>query len=148
METKLTKFREWIRITPKPRLFVSVYLGVVTLGILLGIVGIFIPALSACLTIFGNNVCSPVGEFIAIFVSFPGYFLSAILLAPFSKVPDVISLTLVGIISLFFYYGLGKVLSSKNKTNVSLHNVIFWIAIGGFTLLLLVFFYLMLAVKK
>ncbi len=144
----ITKVRQFVHETPKPRLFVSMYLAVVTFGILLGILSIFLPFLNTCLPIFGNKVCSPIGEFVSIFVSFPGYFLSAILLSPFKQVPDVISLALVGLISLAFYYGLGKVLSAKGKTKVSLRNVILWIALGGFVLLLLLFFYLMLAVKK
>jgi hypothetical protein len=148
----MKKFADWLRefwnTTPKPRLFVSIYLAVVTFGVLLGILSIFIPFLNTCLSLFGNRVCSPVGDFIAIFASFPGYFLSAIVLSPFKSVPDVISLTLVGIISLLFYYGAGKLVASKNKRDLSLRNVIFWVAVGGFLILLLLFFYLMLAVKN
>jgi hypothetical protein len=135
------------RLTSKPRIFLTVYCGLVLVGLALSLLDIFFPILTVCLPLFGHSACTSIGAYLLILSNLPGYIVSALVLPTANTIPELYSILFVGGISIGFYYFLGKLFENKKEKPIPLKKWIIFITIGSTLLLLLLFAYLLVRVK-
>lgn len=70
-----------------------------------------------CSNIFGEEFCTPLGVFISLIVSFPGYFIAGNILSFFPTLAWFISLIIVFVTSIASYYLLGRFFDKLRKTD-------------------------------
>jgi hypothetical protein len=150
MKNRIAKISQYVRRTSKTYLFIYAYLFLVAVGFVLALLSYFFPILLTCLTLFhGDKVCSPVGFYIAALPSFPGYLgLSLLMVIPILQtLSPSLSLAIVGIVSLAFYYGVGKCIDKKIYKKLPVMSVSVWISLISFFTLLFILGYLVLILK-
>jgi hypothetical protein len=122
----------------KRRVIPFLYLVLILLGVVLSIIGSLSGTLEVCLKMFGNEICAPLGVYIILIASIPGYLIVGNLLPFLSEIQWFYSMILVVIISFIFYflsgYSIDKFRRAKNfrkKTEI--------FVIASFIILLLIF---------
>src|SRR3972149_7165481 len=96
----------------------------------------FIPKLTYCSSLFGETFCTPLGFFVAMLGSIPGYLIVGNVLKFLPAIHPIWSILLVIVVSYVFYYFLGLVLeiffdrsrSSQEKMKLIIVIVFFLLA--------------------
>lgn len=88
-------------------LFPLCYVFFLLIGAVLFLLFQVFPSLIYCSNIFGVKFCTPIGAFLALVVSLPGYFIAGNVLGITPKTPLSFSIPVVIGLSAFFYYILG-----------------------------------------
>jgi hypothetical protein len=120
MNKKVKKIINKFKGKPPRLILPMLYISIVFLGFIVALINLFTDILTICPTFFGSSVCAPLGVYIGLIVSIPGYIIATNLL-PF--VGDLIwffSLVIVIIISLLFYTFLGwmiEIFKSDKRTD-------------------------------
>lgn len=113
---KIAKFfRKGLRkILPK------FYIITVIIGLILAGFYPFIPKLTYCSSLFGETFCTPLGFFVAMAGSIPGYLIVGNILKFLPAIHPIWSIILVIAVSYLFYYFLGLTLEIfTDKSNPS-----------------------------
>src|SRR3989344_1625975 len=104
---KLLRIRHRLLIR-RFRVFLPSFYGIVLLigGLLTGLF-VYIPSLYRCGVLMGLEFCTPIGTYIVMISSFPGYFIGGNLLKFFPDANLVISALVVVAVSFLFYWIVG-----------------------------------------
>jgi len=114
------------------RLMLFVYVSVLVIGIILTIAYVFFHDLTVCSSLFGESFCTPLGIFIALTASLPGYIIVGNILKFFPELPWVVSLVIVTVVSGAFYFFLGTFidrLKTKKITVAEANKIIIVVAL-------------------
>ena len=97
----------------KPRVVLSLtYLLVLIFGLILSGFYPFVPGLTVCSNLFGEQFCTPTGFFIIMAASLPGYLIAGNILKLLPTVNTLLSSLLVFLVSFYFYRLLGAFIES------------------------------------
>jgi hypothetical protein len=99
------------------------YILLLFIGAILTFVYAFIPSFVACSSIFGSYFCTPMGIFIALIVSLPGYIISGNALIFMGDLPWGISFLVVIATSVLFYYFLGLAIDGLRGKPMNAENL-------------------------
>ena len=117
----------------------TIYLLILIFGLLISVLYIFIPSFQICPVIFAQKVCAPVGIYIALFASLPGYILVGNILNFLVGVPWGISLIIVVLITTGFYFLIGLFIDNYKKSNRERKTkLLVWATFGIFLFLFLI----------
>lgn len=95
-----------------------IYVFILFFGIILTIAYAYIHSLVVCSSIFGTEFCTPTGIFIALTASLPGYIIAGNVLLFTKSLHWVLSLAIVIITSLVFYYFFGLLIDKIRLKNI------------------------------
>lgn len=145
----ITRIRSHVHLIPKRKVLPVSYLILVAIGFSLSLVSVFVPFLNMCSSPFGSKICAPFGMYIIVAASFPGYLAIGLLQAYIRVVtiPETLSLILVGVLSVAFYYGVGRFLDRRGTRQVFFQNKIVAIVSISFVTLIALLLYLLLALS-
>lgn len=125
-----------------PKLVPLLYIYLLVLGLVLTLAYAFVPKLVTCSGIFGQSFCTPTGIFLILFVSLPGYILAGNLLTFIGKLPWLLSLISVFVVSGTFYYLLGLFIEKIKAKKIRQESFIKMIVLSAFVILALLLFLL------
>lgn len=99
----------------------SLYTKLVILGFTLtGLKYTLLPKLEICSSIFGDNECDPLGNFIVTYASFPGYLFSSFLLFLKPKASAFYLISGIFLISLLFYFLIGVLIDKLKQKKIKI----------------------------
>jgi uncharacterized membrane protein len=124
-------FKQDLRI-----LFPFFYIFVVIFGFVLTFLYTIFPSLVYCGALMGTGFCTPLGTFISLTVSFPGYLIAGAILRVSPDMNTTISLFLVFATSLSVYFLIGYTIDRLRKKPLSIVRVSKYVVIGIFAVLL------------
>jgi len=120
------------------RVFIpSIYAFLVLIGVLAYIINLFAPKIEVCPTFFGAKVCAPIGVYIVLVSSMPGYFLVGKLIGIASSVAWYVSLVFVLLASFLIYYLIGVFIDGYKAKKTSTERII-WTVAWSFSALLII----------
>lgn len=135
----LVRLKKNIRSGSLKILLPALYIIVLLMSLLISILYIFIPSLQICPVIFAQKVCAPVGIYIALFASLPGYILVGNILNFLVGVSWGISLAIVILVTVGFYFLVGLFLENYKKRNrAGKTKLLIWTIFGSFLILFLI----------
>jgi len=104
--------RHGLRIT-----FPSIYLALLTFSLVISLFYRFTPFLYICPNLLGQELCAPLGVYIALFVSYPGYLFVAYAIPGSADWRWEFSSVVVILISALFYFIVGLAVDKFKKGN-------------------------------
>ncbi len=119
------------------KLFLLIYFLILVLGVILTLAYAFFHNLTVCSSLFGENFCTPMGLFLILLASLPGYIIAGNILKFLPDLPWVISLMLVIAVSCAFYFLVGSFIDGLRKKKITIPEVNKIIIILSLFLLLL-----------
>jgi len=106
----------------KPKVVLSLtYIFALVFGLVLSGFYPFVPRLTVCSNLFGEQFCTPTGFFIIMTASLPGYLIAGNILKFFPAVNTLLSSLLVFLVSFYFYRFFGIFIESmrdKERTRI------------------------------
>ncbi len=112
------------------------YFFLLLVGVLLTLVYSFVHSLVFCSSIFGTQFCTPVGIFVVLCASLPGYLISGNILTFIGELPWALSFAIVILTSVIFYYLLGLFIDQLKSRKLNAENVSKVIVLIFFAMLL------------
>ena len=117
-----------------------VYVSILVIGAILTFAYAFFHNLTFCSSLFGENFCTPLGIFLVLTVSLPGYLIAGNILKFIPDLPWAVSLIVVVVTSGVFYFLLGTFidrLKSKKITTAEVNKIIIFASLGLLILFLI-----------
>ena len=118
----------------------QLYAGGIILGFVLTLLYATFPQLSYCSELFGDQFCTPVGIYLGLFISLPGYLIAGNLLSQLPVLSGSVSFLIVIVTSGICYFLLGLLIDKLKKKSTSKTSV-FVIAVFIILLLILLLLY-------
>ena len=97
------------------KLLPKLYIFGLVLGLILSLLYTIYPSFVFCSSFFGDDFCTPIGLFLAIILSLPGYLIVGNILPFLPAVPIVVSLISVLVLSGAIYYFIGLFIDKLKK---------------------------------
>ena len=135
--------KEYKKLLPK------LYVFGLVLGLILSLLYTIYPSLVYCTSFFGDDFCTPVGLFLAIMLSLPGYLIVGNILPFLPTIPIVVSVISVLVLAGAIYYFIGLFIDKLKKVKRAKRGRTFesskiTIFIVGFFVLILIIFLILL----
>lgn len=121
-------------------LFPQLYIIGILVGFVLTLLFAVFPQLVMCSQIFGDQLCTPTGIFVGLFVSLPGYLIAGNLFSILPALSVGVSFVIVIITSIAFYYLLGLLLDKIRQKSTSKSSLFI---VASFIVLLLFLLFLL-----
>lgn len=119
----LKKTKDFIKNKGLKKTLPLIYLFLILLGFVLTIVYAFVPSFVACSSMFGRQFCTPIGIFVALIVSLPGYIIAGNVLSFIEDLHWAVSLAVVFVTSALFYYLLGLFIDNLKGKSLNPENL-------------------------
>lgn len=97
----------------------KLYIVGLVIGFILTLLYAAFPQLVICNQLFGKEFCTPVGIYLGLFVSLPGYLIAGNVLPATQSLPSLISFIIVVVTSIFFYFIIGLLIDKYRKPTTS-----------------------------
>lgn len=127
------------------RFLLTLYIFLVILGVIVTLLYLVVPSLSACPTMFGLRICAPLGIYVILFSSIPGYMIAGNFFSYYPDIPWYVSFLIVLVVSFIFYYAVGLFIDKLRDKDSEKRNVV--VIIGSFVIFLVVFLLLALQLR-
>ena len=97
----------------------QLYIIVLIAGFILTLLYAVFPQLVICTQLLGQDYCTPVGIYVGLFASLPGYLIAGNIVPATQSLPSIISFIIVVVVSAIFYFVIGLLIDKYRERKTS-----------------------------